>query len=410
MSFLKYENDILKFEDISIKEIAGGRATPFYCYSKQTLTNNFRKFSDSLSPLDSTVCFSLKSNSNLTILKALGELGSGADVVSEWEMRKALRAGISPNKVVFSGIGKTASDIQFAVKKNCLQINAESLDELDHINQLASEAGKIQKVGIRINPDIKSDTHKKISTGSLEDKFGIDLKQTYKIFQNQQNYKSLEITSVAFHIGSNIKNLEPFQNAFEVIGDLVTKINNETKKIDTIDVGGGISPEERNFSFEDYCALIVKHFDTKNLKFIFEPGRLIAANAGILVSKVLYTKRITGKKFIIIDAGMNDMMRSALYDASHEILPEDKTSGYDEINTDIVGPICESSDVFLNIQRFNKVKSGQHVILKDVGAYGSTMSSNYNARPLIEELMIEGSQIKIIRKTQSYEDFIKNEV
>ena len=410
MSFLKYENDILKFEDISIKEIAGGRATPFYCYSKQTLTNNFRKFSDSLSPLDSTVCFSLKSNSNLTILKALGELGSGADVVSEWEMRKALRAGISPNKVVFSGIGKTASDIQFAVKKNCLQINAESLDELDHINQLASEAGKIQKVGIRINPDIKSDTHKKISTGSLEDKFGIDLEQTYKIFQNQQNYKSLEITSVAFHIGSNIKNLEPFQNAFEVIGDLVTKINNETKKIDTIDVGGGISPEERNFSFEDYCALIVKHFDTKNLKFIFEPGRLIAANAGILVSKVLYTKRITGKKFIIIDAGMNDMMRSALYDASHEILPEDKTSGYDEINTDIVGPICESSDVFLNIQRFNKVKSGQHVILKDVGAYGSTMSSNYNARPLIEELMIEGSQIKIIRKTQSYEDFIKNEV
>ena len=197
---------------------------------------------------------------------------------------------------------------------------------------------------------------------------------------------------------------------FEIIGELVAKINSETKKINTVDVGGGISPEKRNFTFEDYRNLIVKYFDTENLKFIFEPGRLIAANAGILVSKVLYTKNITGKKFVIIDAGMNDMMRPALYDAHHEIMPDVRTSEYDEINTDIVGPICESSDVFLNIQKFNKVKSGQYVILKDVGAYGSTMSSNYNARPLIEELMVDGSQIRIIRKTQSYEDFIKNEI
>lgn len=410
MSFLKYENDILKFEDISIREIAEGRATPFYCYSKQTLTNNFREFSDSLTSLDATVCFSLKSNSNLTILKTLTKLEAGGDVVSEWEMRKALQAGMKPNKIVFSGIGKTASDIQFAISNNCLQINAESLDELDHINRIASVSGKIQKVGIRINPDIQSETHKKISTGSLEDKFGISIEQTYEIFQNRQNYPNLEISSIAFHIGSNIKDLTPFQRTFEIIGELVAKINSETKKINTVDVGGGISPEKRNFTFEDYKNLIVKYFDTENLKFIFEPGRLIAANAGILVSKVLYTKNITGKKFVIIDAGMNDMMRPALYDAHHEIMPDIRTSEYDEINTDIVGPICESSDVFLNIQKFNKVKSGQYVILKDVGAYGSTMSSNYNARPLIEELMVDGSQIRIIRKTQSYEDFIKNEI
>ncbi len=276
------------------------------------------------------MCFSLKSNSYLTILKTLTELEAGGDVVSEWEMR--------------------------------------------------------------------------------EDKFGISIEQTYEIFQNRQNYPNLEISSIAFHIGSNIKDLTPFQRTFEIIGELVAKINSETKKINTVDVGGGISPEKRNFTFEDYKNLIVKYFDTENLKFIFEPGRLIAANAGILVSKVLYTKNITGKKFVIIDAGMNDMMRPALYDAHHEIMPDVRTSEYDEINTDIVGPICESSDVFLNIQKFNKVKSGQYVILKDVGAYGSTMSSNYNARPLIEELMVDGSQIRIIRKTQSYEDFIKNEI
>ena len=410
MSFLKYENNILKFEDVAISEIAKGRTTPFYCYSQNTLIDNFKNFANSVASFDSTVCFSLKSNSNLTLLKTLEKLGAGADVVSEWEMRKALKAGISAKNIVFSGIGKTDKDIQFAINNDCFQINVESIDELNRINEIAASIGKVQKIGIRINPDIKADTHKKISTGSLEDKFGVSIEDTHKIFQNRANYSSLKISSIAFHIGSNIKELKPFENTFSLIGDLAKKINSETSIIDTIDVGGGLSPQKRNFTFEDYAKLIHKYFDLDGIKFIFEPGRLISADTGILVSKVLYIKNITGKKFIIIDAGMNDMIRPALYDANHEVLPEINNDEFEEINTDIVGPICESSDVFMNIKKFNKIKIGEYVVLKDVGAYGSTMSSNYNARPLIEELLISGSEITTIRKRQTFEDFISNEV
>jgi diaminopimelate decarboxylase len=265
-------------------------------------------------------------------------------------------------------------------------------------------------MGIRINPDVQSDTHEKITTGSLENKFGISVNETLEIFNKTKEFSSLSITAIAFHIGSNIKDLSPFKNSFEVAKNLIDKIQLNYNSLKTIDVGGGISPEERNFSFKDYYDMLISYFDKERFNFIFEPGRLIAADAGILVSKVLYTKISEGKKFIIIDAGMNDMMRPALYDAQHEILTSKLNDSDHNIETEIVGPICESSDKFMRTTKFANIEEGDNVVIKNVGAYGSTMSSNYNARPFIEEILINKDEIQIIRKKQSFDDFIKNEL
>ncbi len=410
MSELKYENNILRFENISVDEISEKHQTPFYCYSKGVLTNNYNNFNNIFSDLDYKICFSLKSNSNLTLLRILASLGAGADVVSEWEFKKAIKAGIPPQKIVFSGIGKNENEIRHAIANDCFQINVESLAELKKINQIAEGIGKVQNIGIRINPDVQSDTHEKITTGSLENKFGISVNETLEIFNKTKEFSSLSITAIAFHIGSNIKDLSPFKNSFEVAKNLIDKIQLNYSSLKTIDVGGGISPEVRNFSFKDYYDVLISYFDKEKFNFIFEPGRLIAADAGILVSKVLYTKISEGKKFIIIDAGMNDMMRPALYDAEHEILTSKLNDSDHNIETEIVGPICESSDKFMRTTKFANIEEGDNVVIKNVGAYGSTMSSNYNARPFIEELLIDKEEIQIIRKKQSFEDFIKNEL
>ena len=410
MSELKYENNILRFGNISIDEISEKHQTPFYCYSKSVLTNNYNNFNNIFSDLDYKICFSLKSNSNLSLLRILASLGAGADVVSEWEFKKAIEAGIPPQKIVFSGIGKNENEIKHAIANDCFQINVESLAELKKINQIAEGIGKVQNIGIRINPDVQSDTHEKITTGSLENKFGISVNETLEIFNKTKEFSSLSITAIAFHIGSNIKDLSPFKNSFEVAKNLIDKIQLNYNSLKTIDVGGGISPEERNFSFKDYYDMLISYFDKERFNFIFEPGRLIAADAGILVSKVLYTKISEGKKFIIIDAGMNDMMRPALYDAQHEILTSKLNDSDHNIETEIVGPICESSDKFMRTTKFANIEEGDNVVIKNVGAYGSTMSSNYNARPFIEEILINKDEIQIIRKKQSFDDFIKNEL
>ena len=410
MSQLKYENNILRFENIDIDEIAKTHQTPFYCYSKNMLTNNFNNFNNVFLDLNYKICFSLKSNSNLTLLRILASLGAGADVVSEWEFKKAIEAGIPAEKIVFSGIGKNENEIRYAIANNCFQINVESLAELKKINQIAKDLGKVQNIGIRINPDVQSDTHEKITTGSLENKFGISVNETLDIFNRINEFSSLSITAIAFHIGSNIKDLSPFKHSFEVAKHLIDKIQLNYETLKTIDVGGGISPEDRNFTFEDYYNLLITYFGKDKFNFIFEPGRLIAADAGILVSKVLYNKITEGKKFIIIDAGMNDMMRPALYDAEHEILTSKLNDSDHNIQTEIVGPICETSDKFIKTDKFANIEDGDYVVIKNVGAYGSTMSSNYNARPFIEELLIDKEEIQIIRKKQSFGDFIKNEL
>ena len=410
MSYFAYSNNLLKSEGAEISKIAKGRSTPFYCYSKNAIAKNYNNFSNSFKNIDAKICFSLKSNSNLSILKILSDLGAGADVVSEGELKKALKANIEASNIVFSGVGKTEEEISFAIKNHCLQINVESLSELDRVNTIAGKIGNTQKVALRINPDVDPNTHGKITTGKIENKFGISVDDAFNIFKNSGEYKNITLDGIAFHIGSNINEIKPFEDSFKITNKLLQNLSDINIPIETIDVGGGVGIENVNFSYTDYSNLISKYFDTSQKQIIIEPGRSISANTGILVSKILYIKKTETRKFIIIDAGMNDWMRTALYDAQHQIVPLEKKQSKDSVETIIVGPICETTDQFISIKEYSDVEEGEYLAILNTGAYGSSMSSNYNVRPLLEEVMIDGNDYYKIRNRQKFEDLINNEI
>jgi len=410
MSYFSYSNNLLKSEGVEIQKIAEDRSTPFYCYSKKAITENYNNFSNSFKNIDVKICFSLKSNSNLSILKILSNLGAGADVVSEGELKKALKANIEANNIVFSGVGKTEEEISFAITNHCLQINVESLSELNRVNTIAGNIGNKQKVALRINPDVDPNTHGKITTGKSENKFGISVKDAFDIFKNSDEYKNIILDGIAFHIGSNINEIKPFEDSFQTTSDLLQNLSDINVPIETIDVGGGVGIENVNFSYADYSNLISKYFDTSKKQIIIEPGRSISANTGILVSKILYIKKTEDRKFIIIDAGMNDWMRAALYDAQHEIVPIEKKQSKNSVETIIVGPICETTDQFITSKEYFEVQEGEYLAILNTGAYGSSMSSNYNVRPLLEEVMIDGNNYYKIRNRQKFEDLISNEI
>jgi len=410
MTYFSYSNNLLKSEGVEIQKIAEDRATPFYCYSKRAITENYNNFSNSFKNIDVKICFSLKSNSNLSILKILSNLGAGADVVSEGELKKALKANIEANNIVFSGVGKTNEEISLAITNHCLQINVESLSELNRVNTIAGNIGNKQKVALRINPDVDPNTHGKITTGKSENKFGISVKDAFDIFKNSDEYKNIILDGIAFHIGSNINEIKPFEDSFQTTSDLLQNLSDINVPIETIDVGGGVGIENVNFSYADYSNLISKYFDTSKKQIIIEPGRSISANTGILVSKILYIKKTEDRKFIIIDAGMNDWMRAALYDAQHEIVPIEKKQSKNSVETIIVGPICETTDQFITSKEYFEVQEGEYLAILNTGAYGSSMSSNYNVRPLLEEVMIDGNNYYKIRNRQKFEDLISNEI
>ena len=410
MTYFTYSKDTLIAEGVEIREIAKNRTTPFYCYSKKAITENYNNFSNSFKNIDVKICFSLKSNSNLSILKILSNLGAGADVVSEGELKKALKANIDANNIVFSGVGKTEEEISFAIKNHCLQINIESLSELNRVNAIAGNVGNKQKVALRINPDVDPNTHGKITTGKSENKFGISVKDAFDIFKNSGEYKNIILDGIAFHIGSNINEIKPFEDSFQTTSKLLQNLSDINVPIETIDVGGGVGIENVNFSYSDYSNLICKYFDTSKKQIIIEPGRSISANTGILISKIIYIKKTEDRKFIIIDAGMNDWMRTALYDAQHEIVPIEKKQSKDSVETMIVGPICETTDQFISSKEYFEVKEDEYLAILNTGAYGSSMSSNYNVRPLIEEVMIDGNNYYKIRNRQKFEDLINNEI
>jgi len=410
MSYFSYSNNLLKSEGVEIQKIAEDRSTPFYCYSKKAITENYNNFSNSFKNIDVKICFSLKSNSNLSILKILSNLGAGADVVSEGELKKALKANIEANNIVFSGVGKTEEEISFAITNHCLQINVESLSELNRVNTIAGNIGNKQKVALRINPDVDPNTHGKITTGKSENKFGISVKDAFDIFKNSGEYRNIILDGIAFHIGSNINEIKPFEDSFQTTSDLLQNLSDINVPIETIDVGGGVGIENVNFSYADYSNLISKYFDTSKKQIIIEPGRSISANTGILVSKILYIKKTEDRKFIIIDAGMNDWMRAALYDAQHEIVPIEKKQSKNSVETIIVGPICETTDQFITSKEYFEVQEGEYLAILNTGAYGSSMSSNYNVRPLLEEVMIDGNNYYKIRNRQKFEDLISNEI
>ncbi len=409
MNYIRLRKNNLCVEKVLAKNLVKKFKTPFYCYSLSQLKSNFYNFQYSFRSIKPIICFSVKSNSNLSILKELKKMGSGADVVSYGELLKAVKAGINPKKIVFSGVGKTEEEIKLAIKKGVLLINIESESEANLINKISKKMSKKTSVGIRLNPNISAKTHSKISTGREEDKFGLNYKDCLNLCKKIKNLKNLKIQGLSVHIGSQITNIEPFKKTLFILKKIIKKAKIEFKFID-LGGGMGISYEnkERELNLKNYARLVNKFVKNNKTQIIFEPGRFIVGNTSILISKVIYIKKNNNKTFIILDAGMNDLMRPALYDARHKIIPLVKSNKTINGNIEFVGPICESSDKFSNQKSFPKICEGSFVAITDVGAYGISLSSNYNTRPIISEIMVDGSKYKTIKKRQSLENLINN--
>ena len=409
MNYIELRNNNLCVDNISALKLTKKYKTPFYCYSLSQLKENFNSFSNTFKTVKPLVCFSVKSNSNLTLLRELKKIGSGADVVSLGELLKAIKAGINPKKIVFSGVGKTEEEIIAAIKKRILLINVESESEAVLINKISKKLSRKTIIGIRLNPNITGKTHKKISTSGKDEKFGLLYNDCINLCQKIRRMKNLKLEGLSVHIGSQITSTRPFKEVLFIIN----KVFNKTKiNFKFIDLGGGIgisySNKEKKLNLKHYSELIKKFTKNKNIKIIFEPGRFIVGNTGVLITKIIYIKKSNNKKFVILDTGMNDLMRPALYDAKHQIISLKKTNKRIRGNFEFVGPICESADKFLSQKGFSKIKEGDYVGLTHVGAYGMTLSSNYNTRPIAAEIMVSGSKHKLIRKRQSLENLIKN--
>ena len=389
-------------------EILGKKySTPLYFYSLKTIKKNIIDFKKNFKKIDPLICFAVKANSNKIILQKIGKLGLGADVVSMGELMKALKSGIKPNKIVFSGVGKTSKEITFAIEKNILLINAESKSEILEIEKIAKSKKRKISVGIRLNPNIDAKTLSQISTGKKENKFGVSEKIFLDLVNYTKNSKFLNLKCLSVHIGSQILDHKPYEKMLKILQKVIYK----TKfKFEFIDLGGGMGIDyERNnkiLNFKKYASSIKKFLKKNNCKIIFEPGRTIIANAGYLVSKVIYIKKGDKKDFIIIDAAMNDLIRPALYNAKHKIIPTKINEKKINKIYEFVGPICESTDKFLTLKKFQKLNEKDSIVICDVGAYGMSLSSNYNLRPKPTELLLEGSKVKVISKRQSLQDLM----
>ena len=409
MNYIRLRKNSLCVENVSAQKLTKKYRTPFYCYSLSQLKNNYHTFNNAFRAIKPIICFSVKSNSNLTLLRELKKMGSGADVVSIGELLKATRAGMSANKIVFSGVGKTEEEIRMAIKKRVLLINIESENEVNLINKISKKISRKISIGIRLNPNITGKTHKKISTGGKDEKFGLIYNDFINLCKTIKKMRNLKLEGLSVHIGSQITNVKPFKEVLSVI----KKIINKTKiNFKFIDLGGGMgisySKKEKQLNLKQYAQLINKFIKNINSKIIFEPGRFIVGDTAVLVTKIIYIKKSNNKNFVILDAGMNNLMRPALYGAQHQIIPLKKTNKLFRGNLEFVGPVCESSDKFINQKKFSQIKEGDYVALANVGAYGMSLSSNYNTRPTIAEIMVNGSKHRVIRKRQSLEDLVKN--
>ena len=404
---MKYTNNIFTVENCSLKKVIQKFETPIFCYSQKRIKENIKKFKESFKSFSPIICFSTKSNSNLEILKEIKKNGLGADVVSKGELMIALKAGISPKKIVFSGVGKTKSELLYAINKNILLINCESKSEILVIEAIARSKKKKVDIGIRLNPNTDAKTLKQISTGKKENKFGINMKIFIEVSKYIKNSKFLNLKCLSVHIGSQILDHKPYQKMLNVLDRLIKKMD---FKFEYIDLGGGMgidyNKDNKKFNFKKYNQIIKKFLKKNKAKIIFEPGRSIIGDCGILISKIIYIKESSKKDFIIMDAAMNDFMRPALYGAEHRIIPLKKTKKMTHKSYDFVGPICETTDKFLTTNKFQKLNENDYIIICDVGAYGSSLSSNYNIRPKPAEILIKGSKINVIKKRQKLKDLI----
>ncbi|SFC92281.1 diaminopimelate decarboxylase [Tropicimonas isoalkanivorans] len=412
MDHFLYRDGALHAEDVPVADIAAAVGTPFYCYSTATLERHFRLFDEALEPMDHLVCFAMKSNSNQAILKTLAALGAGMDVVSGGEYARAKAAGVSGDRIVFSGVGKTAAEMRAALEGGIRQFNVESEPEMEVLSAVATSLGVTAPVALRINPDVDARTHAKIATGKSENKFGIPIARARDAYARAAELPGLEVVGIDVHIGSQLTELEPFEMAYRKVADLTEALRADGHAIRRLDLGGGLGiPYTRSNEApplpSDYGDLIKRTVGHLGCEVEIEPGRLISGNAGIMVSAVIYVKHGEGRDFLILDGAMNDLVRPSMYDAHHDIVPVfEPEPGLEQTPYDVVGPVCESGDTFARGRNMPPLKPGDLVAFRSAGAYGAVMSSEYNTRPLIPEVLVRGDQFAVIRPRPTFDEMI----
>lgn len=411
MHHFAYRSGVLHGEGVDLERLADTVGTPFYCYSEATMRRHARVFRDAFGELDPLIAYSVKANGNLSILRLLASEGLGADVVSGGELRRARAAGIPGAKIVFSGVGKTRAEMALALDEGIRQFNVESVPELDALNEVALSKGAVAPIAFRINPDVKAGGHAKISTGKAEDKFGVPWARARELYGYAATLRGVAPIGVDCHIGSQIDALAPFESAFRKLAALIAELRADGHAIKTLDLGGGLAIP---YDFDavapphpdDYAKLVKTIAGPLDIDLIFEPGRVIVGNAGVLVATVLYVKDGEARRFAVLDAGMNDLMRPALYDARHEIWPVKGPAAAPTETYDVVGPVCESTDVFLKDARLPSLKAGDRVAVMSAGAYGAALSNQYNARPLAPEVLASGEQFTVIRRRPNFGEMV----
>jgi len=416
MHYFRYVGNRLYCEDVAVESLARKYGTPLFIYSQRTLTEHFQKLDRALAPLDHLVCFAMKSNSNQGVLRALADLGGGFDIVSEGELRRAMAAGADPGKCVFAGVGKTETEIEYALRQGVYSFNAESEPELARINRIAARLKKIAPVSVRVNPNVDAHTHAKITTGTYENKFGIAFEEIEGVYARAAKLKNLRLRGLQMHIGSQLTSVKPFEEAVRKVLPLVKRLK-EKHGLEFLSIGGGLgivydpalasgsadwwksAPAKNILTPAVYAARLVPLLQPLGLRILMEPGRFISGNAGILVTRIEYVKRTGKKNFLIVDAAMNDLIRPAFYEAYHEIVPLNQRNGK-LISSDVVGPICESGDFFAKDRPLPKVGEGDYLALLSAGAYSFVMASNYNTRSLATEVLVKGRQAAVVRERQ----------
>jgi len=410
--FIKYKNNQLYVEDINVDDLAKEFETPLYIYSKNHFIKQYQAFGNAFKDIKHKIFYAMKANFNLSVINTFVELGSGFDANSEGELYRALKTGIDPSKVILTSVGKTKNEIKLGLEKNVLMIKAESEEEIELINKIAGDMNKVARVAIRVNPDVDAKTHPYISTGLSSNKFGIDSKTALSIYKRRKDYSNIQFTGIDMHIGSQITSIDPFIEAVQKLSELYFEIEKDGLKLDHFDVGGGIGVKYNNedsFSINEFADKTIPLFKKLNCEIIFEPGRFLTANGGILVTEVLYNKRNGEKNFIIVDAAMNDLLRPSIYRAYHHIQPVNKFNDRNEIVADVVGPICESGDYFARDREITKSNSGELLAVMSSGAYGIVMSSNYNARRRPAEILVDGNKYSVIRSRETFDHLIWDE-
>jgi diaminopimelate decarboxylase len=415
MDHFLYRDGALFAEDVAISEIAAAVGTPFYVYSTATLLRHFKAFDDALDGMDHLVCYAMKANSNQAVLKTLAQAGAGMDVVSAGEYLRAKAAGVPGDKIVFSGVGKTVSEIRLALEGGIRQFNVESEPEMELLDAVARSMDKVAPITIRVNPDVDAKTHAKIATGKSENKFGIPIARAHEVYRMAAAMPGLEVVGIDVHIGSQLTDLTPFELAYQKVAELTEQLRADGHTIRRLDLGGGLGiPYERSNAAPplptDYGAMVQKTLGHLGCEIEIEPGRLIAGNAGLMVSEVIYVKSGEGRDFLIIDGAMNDLIRPAMYEAHHDIIPVvEAEAGAEQQPYDIVGPVCESGDTFAKQRMMPKLAAGDLVAFRSAGAYGAVMASEYNSRALIPEVLVHGDQFAVIRRRPTFDEMINRD-